>query len=104
MAIDNYPQGQTVRIDFSFRDAADELQDPNTIRLIIDGPEAPAATYVYGAPGSLVLRDDQGIYHALVTCADAGDWVATVTSDDSNPSLVKVKTIKWAVTERPVSV
>lgn len=103
MAIENYPLGQVVRIDFTCKDAAGALQDPNVLKLTVDAPNAASVTYTYGLPDNFIIRDSLGTYHALVLSDHAGDWIVTVESDDSNPELRVIKTKKWATTSRPVS-
>lgn len=48
--------------------------DPTTLTLLVRPPYGSVATYVYNPSSGIIVRDGQGLYHALVILDTAGWW------------------------------
>jgi len=68
-----------IRCNATFRPAGVTVPfDPPVVKLITRAPNsAVTTTYVYGQPGSPIVRGVAGIYHAFLTLLDPGSWWIT---------------------------
>jgi len=70
-----YNIGETVYITGEFRNSANELADPDTVRALYTAPGGPIVTKVYNEVGSEdLVRLSQGIYKIGIETTTAGNY------------------------------
>lgn len=70
---------------FSAAGSPDVPMDPTTTKLIVRPPGAPTpTTYIYGVPGSPIIRSVAGTYHAYLILDSPGHWWITWTGEGSH--------------------
>lgn len=68
-----YDPGDGVRVTFSCRDEAGDLTDPTDVYLDVRLAGADTTTYHFGT-GDTIVREDEGLYNALLTPDEPGLW------------------------------
>lgn len=67
--------GDMRRVSVAFTNASNAAADPTTVKLHVRKPySAQATTYTYNAPGSPIVKDSTGAYHADLSLDTAGTW------------------------------
>jgi hypothetical protein len=69
----SYAIGQQARVSAEFRDPANVLTDPTTVKLKVRAPTGPEQTFVFGS--SSIVRDSLGKYHYDLALTSGGDWI-----------------------------
>ncbi len=69
----SYQVGDTYYATVSVTDVDDQPTDPDTLTLQVREPDGTVTAYVYGVD-DLVVRDEEGEYHADVPLTEAGMW------------------------------
>lgn len=84
MTVNRYDEGDTIRINATFRDAADVLTDPTTVELRVLQADGTQQVYRYPTPApdeSAIPHDSTGTFHvdylATVPGATWRRWVST---------------------------
>ena len=72
----SYPTGSNVRCSVIYKDVlTGAYVDPTTVTFKIRRPDTSLIIpWVYLAPGSIVVRDSVGHYHAYYVADFPGDW------------------------------
>lgn len=68
-----YDQGDLVRAEGVFTNAAGTAIDPTAVKVTVRRPGGQVATYVYGTDAA-VVKDSTGNYHIDIDAHSPGTW------------------------------
>jgi hypothetical protein len=84
--VTEYPEGQVVTVQGTFKNTLLALADPSVVKLTIKSPTEPETTYEY-LVGAVISKVSTGIYTAdLDTTGKRGLWIYTWWSTGTGQS------------------
>jgi hypothetical protein len=80
-----YAYNTTVKLTGTFYDTDGLLADPPDVRCNIRRPDGSLITSTISVPGSIVQREAQGVYFAIIRATEVGRWCYAWEAAQADP-------------------